>query len=571
MFNFNMGSQKQIIGVAVTPNIGVEVIQVDSKTGGVQKYAQRPLSYNSQKREIEDYVAFKGAIIDMCTELEINIKSSFYVVLPNIYFGFIDLPSSVVGEEIENVLLAKAEESYVFKKAEPAIAHANAGGNVVDDSKYLVYSAIQKEVVERIRDIFVEMGANLVGIEGSNTAVIKAIEHIRLADDVIKSESNWDILLVNSNNYALFALSGNNIFDYVEVPLALKSLSFEEAYQAISTSIAQNLPNYPAKKLLIVSQTDDISAEVLRTQITFDEDIEMLECNKYTKTTRFTFANAISPNDAKGISLSALGAAVSQTTKMACKLNVLGKNIDTSSYKLIPLFGQNIVLTPELASNLAMALAVVLGLFFGGIWLSLTGITNAFTSSAASKEEQLKTIQAEIATYSTETAVVNIEDLIDKIISNNKKTAGYYDSLSTEIPKNVWLTYFYSKDGENVAIEGLSLGINDIYEYYKGLKNSAPASTIQLKRLKIITDMTNGSYDPTAANEVKLYDFEISNTVSKKNAPPPSTNAEGEGGDPNAQQNTGAEQGPAGSINSQDVPPPPPIQQGAPVQLEPAN
>ena len=64
---------------------------------------------------------------------------------------------------------------------------------------------------------------------------------------------------------------------YVEIPLAIKSLSYEEAYQAVTTAAVQNLKNFPAQKLVIVSQADDIGTEILRSNLRFEGDVEALD------------------------------------------------------------------------------------------------------------------------------------------------------------------------------------------------------------------------------------------------------------------------------------------------------
>lgn len=543
---FNLGSQKQMVGIAVTPHMGVEVIVIDKKTRMVEKYGQRNLEYDSAKREVEDYSALKSAIIELFDELDLNRKSSVYVILPNVHFGFMDLLSSMDDDAINTMMLAKTEESYIFKKTEPLLAYTDASSNTAADSRYLVYSAVQKDAVEKIKDIFSEIGCTLIGIEGSHSAIFRGIDYTGLAADVIEQNQNWDLLLINNNSYSIFALAGNNIFDYIEVPLAIKSLSYEEAYQAISSSIAQNLPNYPAKKLLIISQTDDICADVLKTQISFEEEIETLDCNKYTKQPCVDVSQNILTDEAKNISLSAIGSGSYQASNMGFTLNIFDKNAGASVTLNFSLFGNDITITPEAASSgLAIAAVVILGIcaFLSGVFF-LGG--RYFEDQNIALQMEKDRIKAEIDSYTPAEESVNINTLISAIVANNKKTIGYYDSLSMDIPKNVWLTYYYSREGDNVSIEGLAMGINEIYEYYRGIKNSIPTSSIKLNRLRALTDVINNTYDPNAKNETKLYDFEISNTTSKKAG----------GGiveaDPNVTSDDGIDD--AFKMNSQDVP-----------------
>ena len=61
----------------------------------------------------------------------------------------------------------------------------------------------------------------------------------------------------------------------------------------------------------------------------------------------------------------------------------------------------------------------------------------------------------------------------------------------------------------------MSLGIKDVYTYYRNLKTTNPASTVELKQLKIITDILTNSFD-AESNEKRVYFFEISNMESTK-------------------------------------------------------
>ena len=95
MFNFAGTTHKQIVGVSVTPNIGVEVLITDRKSNQVIKYGRRFIEYNFSTREIQDYGAFKSAVIDLFNELDINPKSNVFLTLPNVHFDFIDRKSVV--------------------------------------------------------------------------------------------------------------------------------------------------------------------------------------------------------------------------------------------------------------------------------------------------------------------------------------------------------------------------------------------------------------------------------------------------------------------------------------------
>ncbi len=524
---FAPNAPKLTVGIAITPNVGLEMIVIDTKTRIAEKYSRRNVEYNPSKREVDDYSSLKGSLNELFEELEVPKKSRCYFVLPNVHFGFMDLPATLGDEEIRGVLLAKAEESYIFKKSDAMIAYTEASKTSARENQYLVYTAIQSDVATQLRDICTDLGYDLAGIEGSYSAIFRGVDYSGVMFDEISGGENWNLLLINSNSYAIFAMKGNNIYDYVETPIAVKSIGYEETYRELAETIAENLPNYPAKKLLILSQSDDISAGVLKTQVVFDNEIETLDCNKFAKQGIVQFAHTINNEDALHISPSAVGAATfgGTASQIAFELNILDMrkggsasgSTDTFDANLrFEIGGQEVVITPEYAQGVLIAITVVLAVIMVVAWFLFDNWNKNLVNEITELESQKAEIIKQIEDLSAEDKGVDINSLIRTIISNNKKFISYYDSLSIDIPKNIWLTYFYAGEGENVAVEGLALGINDIYEYFRGIKNSIPTSTVKLNKLQALTDITDSSYDPNAKNELKLYSFEISNTTSKK-------------------------------------------------------
>lgn len=516
MFNFAGTAHKQIVGISVTPNIGVEVLITDRKSNQVIKYGRRFIEYNFSTREIQDYGAFKSAVIDLFNELDINPKSNVFLTLPNVHFDFMNLPLIIGEEAIGNAILAKAEESYIFKRVEPVSAWLDINTNANTDTRHIVYTSFQKTVVDEIKDVFADIGSNLVGIESSYSAILRGVYFSNICSKEIAENYSWNVLLINTNSYAIFSLVGSRLVDYQEVPLAIKSFSYEEAYQAITTSVSQILPDYPAKKLLIVSQADDICAEVLKTQIIFDEQIETIDCNKYAKRPFVDVAPEITSKEASSITLSALGAANSQMSDFLV-LNIFGKGAANQQtlYATFTFLDKEILVTPDFIRGLSVTLAIIIfliGALIYGLLYFLYSVKEGElqkTKNAISKAEQ------DISSLQSQGGVVDINSIVSKIMNDNKKAISFYDSLASDIPGNVWLTYYYNKDGEKVAVEGISTTINDIYGYYKSLKVISPQSSIKLNRLQVVTGPLDDMELAVNDNQ-KIFDFEIANVTSPK-------------------------------------------------------
>ena len=537
MFNFAGTIHKQIIGISVTPNIGVEVIQTDRKSNQVIKYGRRFIEYNFSTREIQDYGAFKSAVIDLFNELDINAKSNVFLTLPNVHFDFMNLPLILPDDGINTAIASKAEESYIFKRVEPVSAWLDVNVNTNTETRHIIYSSFQKTAIDEIKDVFADIGSNLVGIESAYSAILRGIYFSNLCSQEIAENYSWNVLLINTNSYAIFSLVGARLVDYQEVPLAIKSFSYEEAYQAITTSVSQILPNYPAKKLLIVSQADDICAEVLKTQIIFDEKIETIDCNKYAKKPFVDVVPEITSKEASSITLSAIGAANCQMSDFLV-LNILGKGAAAQQtlYATFMFMDKEILVTPDLIRGVSYVLSGIIAL----IIVALVGFSMLVSNMSAKELQQIKSrttsIESEIKTLSSQDGFADINSIINNIIYANKQAISFYDSLASDIPANVWLTYYYNQDGSKVAVEGISTTINDIYGYYKSLKVLSPQSSIKLNKLQVVTGPLDEINLDINDNQ-KIFNFEIANVASPK-----SQKAQ----DPNSQQtnqagNTGAQ------------------------------
>ena len=518
MANF-VSSNRQIVGVSVTPSIGVEVALMDKKSPTILKYGKRPIEYNLATREIQDYDAFKATIVDLFKELDINLKSSIYLTLPNVHLDFENLPLIIGDDAISNAILSKAEDSYIFKRVEPVSAWSDLAVNSQTDKRLIVYTSFQETAINQIREIFQELGADLIGIESSYSAIIRGLYFNNVVDLSKNENENWNLLLVNSNSYALFSMQGTRLIDYTEVPLAIKSFSYEEAYQAISTSVSQILPNFPARKLIILSQAEDICSEVLKTQITFDEEIITHDCNKYSKVPPISISTSVMQSEAASMTYALIGAlATDHLEEKILDLNLFNKISSISEgYFSFEAFDQTIVVTQELARKALLAIAGGLVLFFAILYGIFYLIDMGFSKQTKGYQAKINTTQNQIEAITGKDGIIDIETLVTKVIDTNKNAISFYDSIATDIPQSVWLQYYYNKNGDKLAIEGVSANIADIYNYYKSLKVISPNSSIKLNRLQILTEINGQDYDLAAPDlGSKYYDFEISNVKSPR-------------------------------------------------------
>lgn len=513
-----LGGQRRFVGISITPGLGVEVICINPKEKLITNYTKMPLDYDPIQREITDYGQLKDSIENAFNQLNIEPgKCDACVVVPNVYFDIKELNCEITDEERRLALLTEVEDSFLFRGKEVAVTLCDSGygGNEEEYTKNYIHSALDEEQLGKIRDTIEETGVNIVAIETSHSAMLRGIAHIGIAQEAIDQYMNWNVLLINNNSFAIFALSGKHLKKYVEIPLAIKSLSYEEAYQAVATAAIQNLQNFPAQRLIIVSQADNISAEILRGNIGFEGGADILDFNRYSKNCILPTTSDVMAEDKAHITLNAVGASLYKENDFGIQLDFLNGEKALPEFVPIPIMGKQHDIPVKIVAKILGALAIII---YGSMWLlttTATNLTTKFEDEKASAESQITTLQGQITSLQKTATVKNIDDLSVEVLQGNKEVLSAFTSIATDIPKNVWLTNFETKAGDQVFLEGMSLGIKDVYSYYRNLKTTNPSSTVELKQLKIITDILTNSFD-AESNEKRVYFFEISNMESTK-------------------------------------------------------
>ena len=87
-----------------------------------------------------------------------------------------------------------------------------------------------------------------------------------------------------------------------------------------------------------------------------------------------------------------------------------------------------------------------------------------------------------------------------------------YAALGESIPENLYLTYFITADDGLINIKGCADSVEDVYVFFKNLKESLVDSKLRLSKL----DLKAGSLDTVVTSTVSTIDnapyiFEITN------------------------------------------------------------
>ena len=166
-------------------------------------------------------------------------------------------------------------------------------------------------MVNNIKQVFEELGANLLAIENTNSSLIKALEFTEITKGLVAGDPNWNILLISQNSYSVFSMLEHNVIEYFEDPMAIKAFNGDEVYVAISQAASAVLAKYPTEKLLIISETNDVSAEALALHMSGQRaNVVFLECNKFAKQPIMDVNLNILPNYQNAITPESIGAAI---------------------------------------------------------------------------------------------------------------------------------------------------------------------------------------------------------------------------------------------------------------------
>lgn len=537
-------SGKDNVYLSVTPGVGLELCQVDAQTRQVKAYAVRELAYNETTREIADYEVFKSRVEDMFAELKINPKCNVVVNMPLCSLGIMNFPLISGDDAITMGVTSEVEQSYIFRRLEPVVAwsdiRVNASAN--SETRKILYSAIQKTVIENISAALASIGATLAGVEVSVISYLRALDYIGYTTSQMQDNVTWNLMIVSSTGYSLVSMVGKNIVDFYEEPLAIKTFEGDDIYNAINASAQITLMSYPANYLYIISETDMVSAELLSKKIQNAGTIDFFENNSFKKQEVMPVSLEVLPDNVLKISLQAAGCAVTNISNYPVCFNFLKDTVSASASDApvpIQIGDQTFEITPSAATKLAAVVLVVVMVIFGGLsFLVLPKIEeqkNAQLSEVRDKvaaiDEQLKAVEGE----QNATGSFDISKQVDFVLKNNRAKFMNYAAVGASIPDNVWLTYFMTSDNGLVDVKGSSTNVEDIYVFFNNMKDSLINTKLRLHKLQ----MQSGTVDDLLSNDdMSSYEFEITNMdASQLNAMLGIPQGEGAQGAEGAQQN----------------------------------
>ncbi len=536
---------KEVVYLSVTPGVGLELIQVDPVIKSVKVYGHKPLEYSDSMREIANYDDFKTVLQELFTDLNISPKCNIVLNLPMVHFGKVELPLLLNDEGVTEAVISEVEQAYIFKRCEPVISWFEGSSSTASDTRTIFYSAVQKPAVDKIKEILTELGATLSGVEISLVSALRALSFAGLTDVQMQDGTPWNLMIVNASGYNLVSLSGKNIIDYYEEPLALKTYELDEIYDVINTSAQIALMNFPSNYLYVVSETDLVSAEHLVSKMQFEGKVDFLENNSFRKREILPVSLNILPDQVMKISLESVGIAVSKSYNYPIKLDFSGNQSSEMSSSGEETFSfhfndKEIVLTETVMKKISFVIAGVLIIPALVAMLMLPVVQKKNQAKLDEINSKIKTVDTEIQKLTEQASASGnfvVKTEIENVIKYNRTKLIAYSALGESVPSDLWITYFMAKEAGKIDIKGVSESVEDIYIFFKNVKDYLFDNQLRIYKL----EMPSASIDDVVdADTPTSYLFEITNmsesevTSSSKKTNNTNTNADDKDGKANS-------------------------------------
>lgn len=521
--NLSVGGAKPRVYLSVTPGIGLEMIQLDLTSNSVSSYAVRDLVYDEATRDIADYDAFKNNVQEMFEELGIDPKCEVVMSMPLVSFGLMQFPLLLPDSSITGGIQSEVEQAYIFRRAEPAIAWQDVpsatnaqgqGQGQGNESRQILYTAIQKSVISAMGDALASLGANLIGVENSLTSTLRALDFAGFTQTQMQPNTTWNLMIVNAAGYSIVTLSGKNIVDYYEEPLAVKSFEGDEIYNAINQSAQIALMSCPANYLFILSDTDQVSASLLASKLQSQSSVTVLENNSFKKQDSIIPVGLnVLPNYASKISLQAVGTALADSSDYPLHIQFPGtaSAVGVEPTCTFNIGEKEITLTANAAMKLVGLCALVLLIPIMLIsYVIIPKMMDVTQGKLDTVNADIKNIDSEIAKYkeSQSASVFNLKKEVENGVKANRSKLMNYVAAGDAIPKTVWLTYFMTQGDGLVDLKGVSSNVEDVYVFFKNMRDSLLGTRLRLQKLEMVSSSVD---DAVAGAANSGYSFEITN------------------------------------------------------------
>lgn len=518
-----------VIGVSVTPEIGLEVAQIDFATRTVLKYANRPLEYDINRRDIADLDIFKETLKDIMDELAIPKGASVVLNLPTVVFKVNDYPAALDEAQVSNAIEEELSEHPFFQNTDPCSSATVLPNSTIQFNK-VAYTAAQRATIVEVVMAIKDLGYKTLAID---TSVNSTLNALMLKERVnIEGDTSWVLLLVENNCCRILPMNGRNYVDAFEERISIgEVLGDAENYSTVISAVSPLLKNLPSQYLCVVSKTNIISAEILASKLSYPAPIIHQEANSFSNEAFMDISPEVDESLAPIISLDIIGAAIYQDflPYSSAHLNLFNKSLGDIYLEEQPpeiaIAGHRIVLSIENLIKIFIVLAILITIPVLIAFFILSN--NIKTEQDTVAELDTKIQQMSKFLKDNESVSSDLFDEGDEIrvgLEHNKNIYSYYTIIGTEIPKKLWLTHV--KFGDKTTIEGQADNLESVYAFFRSIKDYNPESDIKLQKLGLasssqpqILDDSNPDFETDSiltSMNADFYEFRISDEPEVK-------------------------------------------------------
>lgn len=521
-----MLNSKILVGVSVTPGLGLEVAVTDFVSKTVLKYGFAQLEYDYNRREIADLDYFSEALQDLFVELNIPKGAEICLNIPPAVFKVNDYAAAMNDLQIYGSIEDELFENYLFKDAEPAVSAIPLPSGTTQLVK-VGYAAASRMMLIEMAYTIKRLGYKVYSIDTSINSTLNALLYTEKVD---VSADSWVLAIVENTLCRVMLMTGNACVDVAEEALSIGEVLDEaDNYSTVINALQPILNHVPAKYLYVVSKTDVISAEVLKTKLKYPSPIVSLDVNRYSQEMIVNVSPDIDENIARRISLDVIGASINKPFARYSRMHFnlfnkyLGDVYLSEQPPEISFLGKRFLLSTKNMLTWLIIIAVIVG---AALVLGLGYLQNNINTQQAKiddLEKQIKSIEKFLK--ENENVSANLFDEGDEIkigLIHNKKVYSYYSIVGTEIPKKLWLTSL--KLGENITIEGQADNLESVYSFFRNVKDYDPSSKVKLQKLALASSSKLKPIEPlddieeesiiTSMN-ADYYEFRISDGIEK--------------------------------------------------------
>ncbi len=500
------------VGITITLSSKLEIVKFDTKTQQVIANKKADISYDFITKQINDIDSFETAIQSFFVENDLATDTPIVISLPAVTTEFAQYPLDLSNFELKEALISESEKNYIFKKTEPTVSFVKIASDKENETQKVVFSSIQVDQIEATKSIFKELKLNLEAIDSTLISLVRGLEATGQISEDLEKNFEWVIFLVAPNSYVIMSFKGHELTGISENAFAIKSFNPEDIYPAMATYFLEGLENKNPDHIILISKTNNISADVLSSYFDMNSKVSFIEENKFAKTLLFPEKIDLFKNTKKSdnegenfVSLEGVGTTLWNKTKMKLNLNFLEKDeafSDTiSSGKEITILNKKINVSSKLIEVALIGMIAISFVSISILYIILGSFANGTAKNIEEMKKQITDLQSVEAQLKSKTdAEVKLFNYVFGIYQKNKTFLHSYDVIGKNIPEKLWLDELKLTGEYGVSITGKAYSVEDIVNYFRALSKNAKFSNFKIESIKVTDENNSGQTEDISQN-----------------------------------------------------------------------